>query len=1318
MATFNRNLYRIQELVSAGEIGGLLTDEVPLHSVTFDGTPVAKQNGQLNFRGAEVIERVGTEVQSPVAGFESISLTESVGVELEDTQEWVTREVGSGFSRVRVFLRYPNGLFRYSSKGKYQSWDMNYDIEVSLDQSDWQASVDVRSSNRTQKSFDRVHVIANPNSDGESSFYIRCRRARGPGNERETGTLFWHANVQLEASEQTYPDTAYYSIEFDAQQLGNILPARGYHIKGILCLVPTTYEPTLYDGITGEITQHAFYSSTVWDGSFKLEHCTDAAWISYNMLVNEKWGAGKSIDSNFIDIFSFWEASKYNVELIDNGIDDPHPRFTFNGRIADIRDMRAHCDEVLATCQASTYEEDGLIKCYQDHPTVPSKIFIPANTVGGMVERQSNSLENRLTVCEVTFNDRTDRFEPTTEVVEVDESLIDAYGYRIANIAQNGVTERPQAIRAARWQIENSHIEGSSATLAVGWENWDTSIGDVVYILDDVLNPDAISGRILSVDEFEITLDRVIDRDVIDERMIVQTLGGLVELVANATQGSQIVTVDVEVSAERLDAFVISDELNQYRVVGYSVSQGEKQLVCGFHDPTKYARIEEGEDYTPEYPPLDPEDILPPTQLTAFGNIADGVPSVYIDWQAPADPEDPTLPDTRVANYILEWDGSVGRDEVTVQDTSFQIDPADIGNYDFTLTAFTTNGTPSPSITYELAFVPDGSSELLPPTSIVADFSGKDLSLAWVDNANNANNSRYVPVAYVVDFSNDGIDVSSSVRVPFLGEQVTHRHTYNYDDNVADHDTPSRTIYVTIRVEDNMELLSTPLQAEFENTPPMAPRQQLIPGLTNFTVNLQPDATLPDWESDVVGFVVEVDGDLIDVGMQTLITFNAVPETTYNVRSAAYDVFGKVDLSFSAMDQVSTIEFPDVPELPDFSRVEYRFTGLEWTIEPDSGTISWSDHSVTQYSWDETAGEYVTETKEIDSGSLTYVEGLTYIGLDFDESDYVRTTFDDWYNDADYLMGEIRQEDGAFSWYSEGINTLAVNAISAKHIQADAILGNNIKANEKIVIGDSKTAPNTIVLDGTATEDSDPMLWLGEQSGDDGSAANFAVTKGGDVFSRGNLAVLGSAVIAGVTVLEDSTILGSSGSPDAVLQSYQYSSGNGWIIRADGSVEFNNGIFRGTIYANEIIGDLVSASTYPASGAEVSSTTWVDRATLNVTNNTGDSATVVIEALVQCRHQINNTNNTGSGVVRVRVMRGGVELAVGYGSSSGQTSGNYFGTGIVKAIETIPEGDTAVRTYTVQIAVSSNTGNSSTTYASIPNGAVAGQIFRDGGAWS
>ncbi|WP_210437885.1 hypothetical protein, partial [Vibrio crassostreae] len=96
--------------------------------------------------------------------------------------------------------------------------------------------------------------------------------------------------------------------------------------------------------------------------------------------------------------------------------------------------------------------------------------------------------------------------------------------------------------------------------------------------------------------------------------------------------------------------------------------------------------------------------------------------------------------------------------------------------------------------------------------------------------------------------------------------------------------------------------------------------------------------------------------------------------------------------------------------------------------------------------WNDSLGDYERETKLIDEGSLTYVDGLNYIGLDFENGTYVRTTFDDWYDDSDYLMGEIHEEDGLFSWFDEGINTLAVNAISAKHIQADAILGNNIKA--------------------------------------------------------------------------------------------------------------------------------------------------------------------------------------------------------------------------------------------------------------------------------
>lgn len=1190
MATLNRNLYRIQELVSAGEIGGLLTSNVPLHSVTFDNTPVAKQSGELNFKGAQIIERTGADGQTSVPGFESISQTESVGVELEDSLEWVVRQVGDGFSRVRVFLRYPNGLFRFSSKGKYQSWDMQYDIQISTDNSVWIPIVATRSSYRTQKSFDRVHVVPNPNINSNAGFYIRCRRARGAGNERETGTLFWHANVLLETSPQTYPDTAYYSIEFDAQQLGNVLPDRGYHLRGLICLVPTTYEPTLYDGTTGEITQHASYSSSVWDGSFKLAHCTDQAWVAYNLLVNETWGAGKTVDADAIDIYSFWEASKYNVELIDDEINPPHPRFVYNGRIASISDMRAHCDEVLATSQASTYEENGIIRCYQDHPKLPRKLFIPANVVDGIIERQSSPLESRLTVCEITFNDRTDRFEPTTEVVEVDQELIDAYGYRITNIAQNGVVDRPQAIRAARWQIENSHTAGNSAYFGVGWENWDTAIGDIVYVLDDVLNESAISGRVLSVNEQVITLDRFLDRDVLNESMLIQTINGLIETSATGLNGQNTVTVGSVIDTERMDVFTIYDgELDQYRVIGYSMAQGVKGLVCGLHDPTKYARIEVGEEYSPEYPPLDPEDILPPSNFGAFGNISDGVPAVYIDWLASADPENPDLPDTRVANYILEWDGPAGRDEITVQDTSYQIEPADLGEYSFTVTAYTTQGTPSPSINTTLTFIPDGSSELLPPTVILGDLSGKDLHLQWTENPNNESHPRFSNVAYIVEFSDEATGASSSVRIPFIDASTVYRHTYNYDDNVADHGQAVRQVYVRIRVEDNLELLSTAVENNFTNTAPMAPRQTLVAGFNTIQVSLQPDATLPDWESDVAGFIVEVNGVEIDISNNTLTSFQGVPDVDYIVRSAAYDLFGKDDLNWSAAESVR-VDSIAPPTIPDFSRVVYLFTGLEWEIEPDNGTLSWSEHVASQYTWNEQTEAYDVASKSITTGSLTYVAELSYIGFDFETPAYIRTTFDDWYSDADYLMGEVREVNGRFAWYDDGIDKLAVNAISAKHIQADAITGDKILSRTMIVIGDRDTGPNVLILDGTAVG-AQAIIWAGSQ---DSGAASFAITAVGDAIIRGNAVIGGNAIIEqGVTIRgtldgADGTFEGTLSSNEEIRVPQSASTTSGTLITPNG-LYAENGDFRGTVYAEKLIGDVYRVSRVqqiPGDGAE------------------------------------------------------------------------------------------------------------------------------------
>ena len=154
-----------------------------------------------------------------------------------------------------------------------------------------------------------------------------------------------------------------------------------------------------------------------------------------------KYGArGKTVDKDAVDIFSFYAASQYNVELIDDGINPPHPRFIWNGRIASISNMRSMVNDILATCMSAMYEEEnGLITVYQDRPTQPSALFIRGNVVDGQMTFTSAPLDSRVTACEVTFNDRTNRFEPSTLLAKSEDSLLASFGYRQTNISLNGV---------------------------------------------------------------------------------------------------------------------------------------------------------------------------------------------------------------------------------------------------------------------------------------------------------------------------------------------------------------------------------------------------------------------------------------------------------------------------------------------------------------------------------------------------------------------------------------------------------------------------------------------------------------------------------------------------------------------------------------------------------------------------------------------------------------------------------------------------------------------------------------------------------------
>ena len=122
------------------------------------------------------------------------------------------------------------------------------------------------------------------------------------GSRANRDTEYWNvlaaANItNLGATFQdkfTYPNSALVNTVFSSRQF-KTAPKRSFDVKGRLIKVPTTYTPREYSD-TGIAKYQGF-----WDGTFVDNVYTDnPAWIFYDLITHERYGAGTWIDSSLL----------------------------------------------------------------------------------------------------------------------------------------------------------------------------------------------------------------------------------------------------------------------------------------------------------------------------------------------------------------------------------------------------------------------------------------------------------------------------------------------------------------------------------------------------------------------------------------------------------------------------------------------------------------------------------------------------------------------------------------------------------------------------------------------------------------------------------------------------------------------------------------------------------------------------------------------------------------------------------------------------------------------------------------------------------
>lgn len=432
-------------------------------------------------------------------------------------------------------IRYPSLQTLNLESGNKEPAYAFYRIEISTDNGPWRNCFPnygnhVIHSGDTNAPVNFDHVIGLAQFRPFNDFTIRIVRVTrdvglpvvsdgtaGGRTDRSKWNLSAQASIsQISSSIKdnfSYPYSAGASISFSSKKFDNV-PKRSYLLQGKKVRIPTTYTPREYSE-TGEAVYQGF-----WNGTFKNElyYTDNPAWVFYDIVTNNRYGAGKYISPEDIDIYSLYRISKYCDELVPSGEKDEfgqdilEPRFRSNIFLTKASDVYKVLKDMASMFTAVIYWLDGKMTLVQDTPSDPIYTFTKGNVIEGRFEYESTGTKARPNQIVVTWNDPDFNYEPVPLIVEDREDIVRRGKIVSQTAVAFGATSRGQATRYGRWKLWTGLNQTEIVNFRTALQGMYIKPGDVVNIQDADRYSVQYSGRISSYNQSSGTL--ILDREV------------------------------------------------------------------------------------------------------------------------------------------------------------------------------------------------------------------------------------------------------------------------------------------------------------------------------------------------------------------------------------------------------------------------------------------------------------------------------------------------------------------------------------------------------------------------------------------------------------------------------------------------------------------------------------------------------------------------------------------------------------------------------------------------------------------------------------
>ncbi|MGI2148032.1 phage tail protein [Shewanella baltica] len=565
--------------IGEGEFDGQLSGQ----NVFLDGTPLLDPNGAENLPGVIWDFRPGTAHQTYIPGLPSVENEVALGIELKSDQPYTRAITNSLLSAVRVRFRWP-ALQQQLDNGDVNGYRIAYAIDLSTDGGSYQTVLSTAVDGKTTQPYERSHRIDLPTGSG---WQIRIRRLTPNQNNNRVADLMQIAAItDVIDRKLKYPNTALLYVEFDASQFQNI-PVISCEPFMRKVKVPTNYNPLTRD-----------YAG-VWDGSFKIAWTDNPAWVSYDIILDDRFGTGRRINAALVDKWELYQIAQYCDQLVPDGKGGMEPRYICNIYIQQATEAWQVLRDLASIYRGMTYWSNGQMYSVADMPRDMDFIYNNSNVIDGKFSYSSSSEKVKYTRALISWDNPDNAYESDVTSVS-DQPLQRRYGDNVVELSALGCTRESEAQRRGKWAIYTNNND-RAVNFKVGMDGSIPLPGFVIGIADQLIAGSRIGGRISAVNGKQITLDRAATIAV-NDRLIINLPSGKAQARTIEAINGRVITVTTQYSETPLPQLlwsVESDELKlqQFRVLRVAKANSdsiEYEITAVEHNPSKYPYIDTG----------------------------------------------------------------------------------------------------------------------------------------------------------------------------------------------------------------------------------------------------------------------------------------------------------------------------------------------------------------------------------------------------------------------------------------------------------------------------------------------------------------------------------------------------------------------------------------------------------------------------------------------------------------------------------------------------------------------------------------------------